>query len=272
MKKKNSSSTAFLVVLFATVVILAFGALHFLSEMNSKYVLIQNGMTPKAHVLDHYKYQSNKKGLIFSLTFMVSGLCFMIMILLPSEREVPVHRRSDVPQPVHPAEGESSISAVVEADSAQAIPEKASSEEQSTYMEDRMAPKGKEEAIPEDDLIAELEEIVEEEIDDYESRVMEGDDDVVYGTGPITYRGIMDFVHRFPDSALKFLFRKQLDGKMLSSAEEDIYESWEKRGMSRGKVKAYIYNLMSWKAFPKRPLYEIWKLLRDHIFDNVNLD
>ena len=258
------------------VVILAFGALHFLSEMNSKYVLIQHGMTPRTHVLDHYKYQSNKKGLIFSLTFMISGLSFMIMILLPSEKGIQVQRRADVPQPVHPAEGESSISAVVEPETPRSSAQEIPPEEPPSYIEERTAAAPsrfvKDDVVAEDDLIAELEEIVEEEIDDYESRVMEGDDDVVYGTGPITYRGIMDFVHRFPDSSLKFLFRKQLDGKMLSSSEEDIYEEWEKRGMSRGKVKAYIYNLMAWKTFPKRPLYEIWKMLRDHIFDNVNLD
>lgn len=258
------------------VVILAIGSLHFLSEMSSKYVLIQNGMTPRTRVLDHYKYQSNKKGLIFSLTFMISGISFAIMILLPSEKGAQAVRRSDVPQPLHPAEGESSISAVVEPEVARASPQSTSTEDVPSYIEERTAAPvsstAKDEVIPEEDLLAELDEIVEEEIDDYESRVMEGDDDVVYGSGPITYRGIMDFVHRFPDSALKFLFRKQLDGKMLSSAEEDIYEGWEKRGMSRGKVKAYIFNIMAWKAFPKRPLYEIWKLLRDHIFDNVNLD
>ncbi|MBT4289475.1 MAG: hypothetical protein HOD92_19285 [Deltaproteobacteria bacterium] len=79
----------------------------------------------------------------------------------------------------------------------------------------------------------------------------------------------MNFVHKFPDSALKFLYRKQLDGKMLGRGDEDIYREWEHRGMSRGKVKKYMLTLMDWKTFPKKPLYEIWKMLRDHIYDNI---
>ena len=75
-----------------------------------------------------------------------------------------------------------------------------------------------------------------------------------------------------PDSALKFLYRKQLDGKLLGRTEEDIYVEWEKRGMSRGKVKKYILSLMDWKTFPKKPLYEIWKMLRDHIYDNIEME
>ncbi len=79
----------------------------------------------------------------------------------------------------------------------------------------------------------------------------------------------MDFVHKFPDSSLKFLYRKQLNGKPLSREDEDIYTSWEQRGMGRSKVKHYILTLMEWDKLPKDALYEIWKRLRDHIYDVI---
>ena len=108
------------------------------------------------------------------------------------------------------------------------------------------------------------------EFDEPTHEVTEGDDDVVYGTAGITNAAVIDFVHKFPDSALKFLFRKQLDGKPLTAEEEEIYRGWEKRGMNRGKVKAYILTLMEWDNIPKDPLYDIWKKMRDHIFETIH--
>ncbi len=91
--------------------------------------------------------------------------------------------------------------------------------------------------------------------------------DVVYGLGRITEASMMDFIHKHPDSALKFLASRELDGKHLSSGVLDVYDGWKQRGLSRKKVLNYILEIMEWDALPNEPLYDIWSRLRDKIYD-----
>jgi len=256
--RQFNSATAFMIALLLLIGALAITAVTFFNGMDNSYILIQKGTTPMRHVIDHHGYLQNKKGFIFSLTFLLSAASFFIMILLPSDESAAVSRVSSAPEPARrPEREESSISAVVE----QAPPE-AKIEEPSAV---RVVPTQDDTQEP---LIetSEVDEMLDAEIIE---EVKEGEDDVVYGSGPISDAAIIHFVHKFPDSALKFLYRKQLDGKALSNTEEDIYQQWEKRLMTRGKIKSYIKTLMDWKDLPKRPLYEIWKEIRDHIFENV---
>ena len=213
------------------------------------------------YVLNQYKFVQNKRGFVFSVTFLIAATSIMIMIALPSvEAKAAVVKRA-APQPVKVEREESSISAVIEPEKPkpETPPEAASPP----------SPSPVEKEAPPSDVVVDIIETVEEISADFED-VTEGEDDVVYGTGPISDAAIMHFVHKFPDSAIKFLYRKQLDGKALTNVEEAIYTEWENRHLTRGKVKGYILTLMDWKEFPKKPLYEIWKEIRDHIFENID--
>ena len=55
--------------------------------------------------------------------------------------------------------------------------------------------------------------------------------DVVFGTGKITPASMMSFVRQYPDSTLKFLLRRNLDGRPLPSEFDQIYKTWEERGL-----------------------------------------
>ncbi len=254
MKRLNSSGY-FLISILLLMGLLSIGAFSCLNGLNSSYILIQRGIEPIHHITDNYNYYQNLKGLIFSVTFLIAATCFLIMVLLPSEQRQQRQRATGAPQPVYQqSQEDSQISAVIEQ------PESFDK----TSIDDDPSSK---ESVVEPEEIDEIDEF-DEVVDDADSGTEE-EEDVVYGSGPITTLAIINFVHKFPDSAIKFLYRKQLDGKMLNRSDEDIYREWEQRGMSRGKVKRYVLNMMGWKTFPKKPLYEIWKMLRDHIFDNI---
>ena len=55
----------------------------------------------------------------------------------------------------------------------------------------------------------------------------DGDNDVVFGDGQIDSKSISRFVKSFPDSAIKFMFRKNFDGRNLPVEYEEIYINWE---------------------------------------------
>ena len=97
--------------------------------------------------------------------------------------------------------------------------------------------------------------------------VIDEDNDVVFGEGPILKNSISKFVSDYPDSAIKFLLRKNLDGRPLPMEYEGIYQKWETRGLSRGKLKKYLLKLMKWKEFPDIPVLEVLKTIREYLFD-----
>ena len=94
-----------------------------------------------------------------------------------------------------------------------------------------------------------------------------GEEDVVYGDGPVTEDSILDFIQNYPDSAVKFLYRKNLDNRALPPVEEDIYQRWERRGMSRAKVRGFVLEIMGWEKLPDDFPHNIWLALRDRIYE-----
>ena len=64
----------------------------------------------------------------------------------------------------------------------------------------------------------------EEEEDDGLAEVSEDDTDVVFGNGPINRPSMIQFINKYPDSALRFLTRRDLDGRPVRSEFEPIYE------------------------------------------------
>ena len=66
---------------------------------------------------------------------------------------------------------------------------------------------------------------------------------------------------------MKFLYRKTLDNKPLSTVDEEIYRQWEQRGMTRSKVREMVLEIMSWRSLPDDFPHNIWRELRDQVFD-----
>jgi hypothetical protein len=110
---------------------------------------------------------------------------------------------------------------------------------------------------------------VEEEVE--ESALTGGiddeDSDVVYGTGRITDEAHKSFIISSPDSAIKFLMRKELDGRPLKSSEDEIYEAWQERGLSRGKLRKHILKIMEWENVPELEVNEIYNQVKDKAYE-----
>ena len=92
------------------------------------------------------------------------------------------------------------------------------------------------------------------------------DNDVVFGSKNITQSSMKNFVMEYPDSALKYIFRKNLDGRPLLREIDNIYYKWEKRGLIKGEVKKYVLELMERSEFPDVSTNEILQILREKIY------
>ena len=103
----------------------------------------------------------------------------------------------------------------------------------------------------------ELDDEFEDDDEDGLEALNEDDNDVVFGSGPINKTAMVKFINRYPDSALRFLTRRDLDGRPVRSEYEPIYENWTDRGLMKGRVKKYILTLMKWPELPDRPLNEL---------------
>lgn len=92
--------------------------------------------------------------------------------------------------------------------------------------------------------------------------------DVVFGGEKISKAALEKFIRQYPDSTLRFLFRKSLEGKPLSAEIEAIYYSWEKRGLSRGRLKKYLLKLMEWPEVPDLSILDLLQSLKDRIYED----
>jgi len=93
------------------------------------------------------------------------------------------------------------------------------------------------------------------------------DNDVVFGSKEITPSSMKNFVMEYPDSALKYIFRKNLDGRPLLAEIEQIYYKWEKRGLIKGEIKRYVLELMEISEFPEITTHDILQILREKIYE-----
>ena len=92
--------------------------------------------------------------------------------------------------------------------------------------------------------------------------------DVVFGEEKISKAALEKFIRQYPDSTLRFLLRRSLDGRPLSAEIEAIYYSWEKRGLSRGRLKKYLLELMEWPEVPDLPILDLLQSLKDRIYED----
>ena len=88
---------------------------------------------------------------------------------------------------------------------------------------------------------------------------------MVFGTGPITRDSLQRYVREYPDSALRFLLRREIDGRPLSREVESVHEQWQERGLVRGRVNRYLLELMSWEEIPDLPIHELLGEMRRHL-------
>ena len=96
---------------------------------------------------------------------------------------------------------------------------------------------------------------------------IDDESDVVFGDGRIEQNSMTKFVSNYPDSTIKFLLRKSLDGRPLPDGYDEIYLNWENRGLSRGRLKKYLFKLMDWQDFPDIPVLDVVRKIRERHFE-----
>ena len=115
----------------------------------------------------------------------------------------------------------------------------------------------------------ENEEDIEFDADEVHSMQQSGSDDtdVVFGSDIIRVPSMEKFVLQYPESALKFLMRQNIDGKPLPSDIVLVHAGWEERGLSRNVLKKYVLELMQWSDFPDLPFQDFYLQIRNRIFE-----
>jgi len=113
------------------------------------------------------------------------------------------------------------------------------------------------------------EEDIEFDLDKVHSMQHSGSDvtDVVFGSDMISVPSMEKFVLQYPESALKFLMRQNIDGKPLPSDIVLVHAGWEERGLSRNVLKKYVLELMQWSDFPDLPFQDFYLQIRKRIFE-----
>ena len=292
----------FLSLLAFFIAALLFGALLFLTGMNGSAYLVNDGVRNGIQYLDKPRYDSNLQGLIFALVFLAAGLLVLLMVILPNHETAaetyqpappPQPRRRAAPAapapapqpapaarprpaPAQPAPATAQPAPATAQPAAEAVPPPAAPPAQTVELEAEEPPPPPAPAPPPEPQGPTKS--VEEEVlsgpdtGDFEDLpdsgfVDSGENDVVYGTGRVTDDSVWDFIQTYPDSAVKFLYRKTLENKALAPTEEDIYRRWEIRGMNRSKVREIVLEIMGWKTLPDDFPHNIWRDLRDQIFD-----
>ena len=91
--------------------------------------------------------------------------------------------------------------------------------------------------------------------------------DVVFGSDIIRESSMEKFILQYPESALKFLMRQNIDGKPLPSDIVLVHTGWEERGLSRNVLKKYVLEIMQWSDFPDLPFKDIYQQIRNRIFE-----
>ena len=124
-------------------------------------------------------------------------------------------------------------------------------------------------AVSAADLLANMDDEEEEDFDEDDGlTAVESDEtDVVFGTEKITPASMMNFIRQYPDSTLKFLLRRNLDGRPLPTEFEQIYKTWEDRGLMRGRVRRYVLQIMDWEDVPDLPVHELLGQMRNRLLD-----
>ena len=115
----------------------------------------------------------------------------------------------------------------------------------------------------------------DEEIEENDSGLQQVDSeesDVVFGGKEITQASMEKFVHQYPESTLRYLLRRNLDGRPLPTEIVAVHSNWEDRGLLRERLKKYILKLMEWQKVPDMPALDLLQNLRDHLYEVSHKD
>jgi len=275
----------YMVLMAVFIAALLLGLLFFIVGINEVSYLVTDGVRYGVRYLDKPRYDQYLQGLIFTGFFLVAGLLFVFVIAVPDDH-APAQRGQMPPQPRRrppmPIQGQPAPQAAAPQPAAiptpppeapppamEAAPEPTPAAPEAAPAAAAPAPAPRPTAASVDEEVLTSASEVDLGITDLpdERMVETGEDDVVYGTGRVTDDSIWDFVLAYPDSAVKFLYRKTLENKALSPTEEDIYRKWELRGMTRAKVRELVLDIMGWRRLPDDFPHNIWRDLRDQIFE-----
>ena len=220
------------------------------SGMSETSFLVYRGMEITTYYLDKNRHDLYVNGMVYSITFGIAFLLLLAVIMIPSPEQIQKRLA------VSPFTGGNSTPGII-----------APIEE--TLVEEETP------AADDESLEIELEPDVESfEVDEEEeeesaqsSGPEEEDSDVVYGTGRITDQAHRSFIISSPDSAVKFLLRKELDGRPLKSSQDEIYNGWQERGLSRGKLRKHFLKIMEWDNVPELEVSEIYNQVKDKVYE-----
>jgi len=220
------------------------------SGMSETSFLVYRGMEITTYYLDKNRHDLYVNGMVYSITFGIAFLLLLAVIVIPSPEQIQKRLA------VSPFTGENSTPGIT----APAV---------ETLVEEETP------AADDESLEIELEPDVESfEVDEEEeeesaqsSGPEEEDSDVVYGTGRITDQAHRSFIISSPDSAVKFLLRKELDGRPLKSSQDEIYNGWQERGLSRGKLRKHFLKIMEWDNVPELEVSEIYNQVKDKVYE-----
>ena len=196
---------------------------------------------------------------------------------IPSAADV--EALTDVEEIVQDSAGDTEISALKPIpaeespeESAEELAVESTDEQTQAETEESTKSKSAKSGISAASLFDEIE--VEEEQDeefDFDTGGLQGaiddESDVVFGDGRIEQNSMTKFVSNYPDSTIKFLLRKSLDGRPLPAGYDEIYLNWENRGLSRGRLKKYLFKLMDWQDFPDIPVLDVVRKIRERHFE-----
>ena len=220
------------------------------SGMSETSFLVYRGMEITTYYLDKNRHDLYVNGMVYSITFGIAFLLLLAVIVIPSPEQIQKRLAAS------PFTGENSTPGIT----APAV---------ETLVEEETP------AADDESLEIELEPDVESfEVDEEEeeesaqsSGPEEEDSDVVYGTGRITDQAHRSFIISSPDSAVKFLLRKELDGRPLKSSQDEIYNGWQERGLSRGKLRKHFLKIMEWDNVPELEVSEIYNQVKDKVYE-----
>ncbi|MDH4121729.1 MAG: hypothetical protein OEV94_08515 [Deltaproteobacteria bacterium] len=289
-------TSQFYVILFGVFFAALLGGLAvFFNGMQSSIYLIHTGVDLMEKYLDKPRYDMNLTGMVFTLAFLTAAFLFILFMLLVSEeavRKAPgppqpmgapqpataFRRRGPEPapqpafQPSPQPAFQSSPQAVFQTPQAQPAVQPHPVSAPAAVPAAGPAPTPQAVAHPAPAQPAPtVDQITDEVIEDIPVFNEEGTDasegNVIYGHGRIDEEDMLEFIQENPDSAVKFLYRKSLDNKPLSPIDEDIYRAWERRGMTRGRVRQMVLTIMGWPGLPDEFPHDVWRKLRDQVFD-----
>ena len=218
------------------------------SGMSETSFLVYRGMEITTYYLDKNRHDLYVNGMVYSITFGIAFLLLLAVIVIPSPEQI---------------QKRLAVSPFTVGSSTQGI----STPAVETLVEEETP------ATDDESLGIELEPDVESfEVDEEEESAQssgpeEEDSDVVYGTGRITDQAHRSFIISSPDSAVKFLLRKELDGRPLKSSQDEIYNGWQERGLSRGKLRKHFLKIMEWDNVPELEVSEIYNQVKDKVYE-----